>query len=286
MKRILVPTDLSANSKAGILFAVQLASQSNATIDFIYTFNLVRQFNWSDEYFEQYRINQSELYRENLNRFIDEFCATIPIKVGSYSCALEEGILPDVAIMQYCQKHPEVDCICMSTQGAGNLGKLLGTNTGNLITKSEIPVIAVPPNCNVRPIKYLLYATDLDNYESELGKVFTVADSLAAEVEVLHINVSDSPTLPKEAIESIAKKQSGHELKLYVEEQHNKHSFSESLRWCLNSIKPDMVIMFVNQNRSFAQRLFQPSNTENLSFALQIPLLSFNKRARAIQKTK
>lgn len=279
MKRILVPTDFSANSKAGILYAVQLASQSNATIEFIYTFNLVRQFEWSDEYFEQYRINQSKLYKETLNRFIDGFCATIPIEVGPYFCVVEEGILPDLVILQYCRKHPEIDCICISTRGAGKLGKLLGTNTGNLIMKSEIPVIAVPPNYNVRPVKYLLYATDLENYKLELEKVFTVAHLLAAEVEVLHIDLSDSQNPSKELIESMIKQQSNdYKLKLYIEKQHARHSFSESLRRHLNSIKPDMVVMFVNQRRSFTHRLFHPSNTENLSFSLQIPLLVFNKK--------
>ncbi len=286
MKRILVPTDFSANSKAGILYAVQLASQSNAWLEFIYTYNLMRPFNWSDVHFERYRMIQKQVYWEALKRFIDDVFASTPIKVGLHSCVVEEGILPDVTIMQYCQNHQKIDYICMSTRGAGKLDKLLGTNTGNLITKSETPVIVVPRNYSIGPIRHLLYATDLKSYEMELKKVLTVACPLAAEVEVLHISCSDSVTPAEEVIVSVFKKYFNYELKLHVKKKYAKHSFVENLRCQLNSIRPAMVIMFVDQNRPFIQRLFQPSNTENLSFDLQIPLLAFKKGQKASKEIK
>jgi len=284
MKRILAPTDLSANSKPGLIFALQLAQKNNATLEFIYVHQFMRPVSWSDDYFDRHKMAQTKVNREALARFVERVSVDARMPLGRHAHVVEEGIRPDVTIMLHCQRHPDIDYICMSTRGAGKLDQVLGTNTGNLIAKSDIPVVAVPKNYSIRPIDHLLYASDLDNYDMELKAVLKFAHPLAAEVEVLHINFADLLAPTREMIESTFAGQFKYGLKLHFENGSPKSSLVKILKQQLNAIKPAMVIMFAKQGRSVIERLFQPGNTENLSFDLNIPLLALNKVQKAGRK--
>ena len=66
------------------------------------------------------------------------------VKVGKYSIVIIEGLGASSSILDYCRETPNIDYICIITRGAGKFKKIFRTNTGNLITKSDIPVMAVP----------------------------------------------------------------------------------------------------------------------------------------------
>ena len=99
-------------------------------------------------------------------------------KPGKYFIIIIQGISADISILDYCRKNKGIDYICISTRGAGKFKKIFGTNTGNLITKSEVPVLAVPQNYKVADVKSVLYATDLRNYTAEIKKVVAFAQPL------------------------------------------------------------------------------------------------------------
>ena len=48
MKKILVTTDFSENSKAGLYFAIQLASQNDAELTFFNTYHILVPTAWND----------------------------------------------------------------------------------------------------------------------------------------------------------------------------------------------------------------------------------------------
>jgi len=198
-------------------------------------------------------------------------------KQEKYSCVVIEGFSPDVAILNYCRHRSDIDFICIATRGAGRLKRLLGTNTGNIITKSNVPVIAIPENYQAKAFERLIYAADFHHYKQELGKVVNFARPLKMPVEVVHFSWPDEVRLDKEIIESGITKEFGYPVKLHIEQSDAVHSLVQNLEKQIEVLKPSMAIMFTNQSRSLFQKIFLSSKAEQLSFDLKIPLLVFNK---------
>ena len=55
-------------------------------------------------------------------------------------------------------------------------------------------------------------------------------------------------------------------------------SIADNLRVAIGKLKPSMVVMFTDRQRTLFQRIFYPSQTENLSFQLKVPLLVMGKK--------
>ncbi len=277
MKKILVPTDFSSNSKGGIRFALQWSTMEKLELVFLHVLHIPRPTQWTDTYFLKRAETEKENCKVELEKFITPLYKTMNIKPGIYSYMVIEGFSPDLAILEYCRKWDDIDFICMSTHGAGRFKRILGTNTGNLITKSKVPVIAVPQNYRVKPLKQVLYATDFHNYKNELNEVVAFAQPLKAPVEVLHFAWPDEPIPDKEIIEAGIQKELKFPVKLHFEKTNGTNSLVQNLQKQIEAIKPSLAIMFTDQNRSLYQRIFLSSKAEQVSFQLKVPLLVFHK---------
>ena len=277
MKKILVPTDFTENSKAGLRFALQWSAVQKIELVFMHVLHISRPTQWTDAYFLKYSEYEKKNYQEKLEKFVADVYETMNIKQEKHSCVVIEGFSPDIAILGYCNHHNDIDFICIATGGAGRLKRLLGTNTGNLITKSKVPVIAVPENYQAKPFERLIYAADFHHYKQELGRVVTFARLLKVPVEVVHFSWPDEARLDKEIIERGVKKEYGYPVRLHIEQSDAVHSLVQNLQKQIEILKPSIAIMFTNQDRSLFEKIFLSSKAEQLSFELKIPLLVFNK---------
>ncbi len=277
MKKILVPTDFSVNSKAGVRFAIHWATRQKLELVFVHVLHILRPTRWSDSYFAKYAAQEENLCKTKFEKFIADIYRQMNVKPGKFSYLIVQGISADISILDYCRKTPGIDYICISTRGAGKFKKIFGTNTGNLITKSGVPVLAVPKNYKVVEVKSILYSTDFRNYAEEIKKVVAFAQPLKTKIEVVHFTWPDEILLDEKTIEAAFKKQFKFGLKLHFEKNDGLHSLIENLQNQIRIRKPSVVIMFTNQNRTFFQKLFLSSKAEELSFEAKVPLLVFNK---------
>jgi nucleotide-binding universal stress UspA family protein len=277
MKKILVPTDFSANSRAGVRFAIHWATRQKLELVFVNILNVLKVTSWSDAYFEKYTANEEKSCKAKLEKFIADIYGQMNVKPGKHSFLIVHGISADVSILDYCSKNKGIDYICISTRGSGKLKKIFGTNTGNLITRSEVPVLAVPKNYKVRDINNIMYAADFRNYTDEIKRVIDFAKPLKTNIEVVHFSWPEEILFDEKTIEASFKKQYKYGLKLHFEKNDGIHSLVENLETQISKRKPSVVIMFTNQQRTFFQKLFLSSKTEEMSFRLKIPLLVFNK---------
>jgi nucleotide-binding universal stress UspA family protein len=277
MKKILVPTDFSVNSKKGIRFAIHWASRQKLELVFIHLLHMLRPANWTDPYIAKNAEEEEKLCRTKFEIFVAGMYRYLNMKPGKYSIVIVQGISADTGIMDYCRKNKDIDYICISTHGAGKFNRIFGTNTGNLITKSEVPVLAIPKTYRVADIKNVLYASDLSNYEEELKKVVDFAMPLKASIDVLHFTWPDEITAEKK-IASALKQQYKYGLQIHLEKNDALHSLIQNLQNQIRIWKPSVVIMFTNQDRTFFQKLFLSSKAEEFSFQARVPLLVFNKR--------
>jgi nucleotide-binding universal stress UspA family protein len=261
MDKILVPTDFSNNSKPGIRFAIRMAARNRASLVFIHIENL------------QGDIEKS---KTKLERFIQTIYQSMRLEALDVSFEVLKGFKTDISILDYCSQHPDINYICISTRGASFFKKILGTNTSNLIEKSTIPVIAIPKEYRVKPLNSLLYATDLVNLEAELQIVVDYARPKGLSVEILHFTSPSTWDLQEKLNESLEEKMN-YPLKIRIIKNDNSHSLLKNLQHQIDKIKPSMVCLFTNNKRSFFEKIFLPSLTEDVSYQTNVPILAYKK---------
>jgi nucleotide-binding universal stress UspA family protein len=276
MDKILVTTDFSSNSKAGLRFAIQLASQHKFELTFFHSYYITNLTSRSDVAFADYERKEADKIQKKLNQFVASVYRDMNVVSENKKCVIKSSVLADSNIREYAQEN-EFSFICISTRGSGKLKKIFGTNTSNLITHSTVPVIGVPHNYRKSEIKNVIYASDLVNLENELEKVIDFTKPLKAEVEILHFNYPTEITSDKNTIDELVKKNSKHNIKLHIENINLAESLISNLEAVIKRSKPSMLIMFTQQNRSFFNKIFFSSNSANYSFKAKVPLLVFNK---------
>lgn len=285
MKKILVPTDFSPNSKSGVRFAIQWASEQDVELIFIHALNIMIPTRWSEGTVAKYIAGEKEACGNRFRKFIDTVYKSMNIKPGLYSTVLIQEYKPAKTILEYCRKDKSVDCICISTNGAGSVMKLFGTNTSELIAKSPIPVLAIPKNYKPKEVKSILYATDFRNYKEELAKVIRFASAFRAKVDVVHFAWPGELRFDEEALQKISGNYE-HGLNVDIEESNPSVPLGERLQKTILKRKPSVVILFTNQERNFIQKIFLSSKSEELSFQLKTPLLVFSKVKAPSKKKK
>ena len=277
MITILVPTDFSENSKAGLRFAIRWSIRQHVKLIFIHIFNAKFSPLSTDEENIEFIEIELKRFKDKLNLHILSIYKTLGIKPGKFTCVVSQGISADLSILDYCRENDRINYICISTKGAGNVNKLFGTNTGNLITKSEIPVLAIPRRYRHQKLTSLLYTSDLINSDPELKEVLSFARPLKINIKILHLLLPGEASPDKNKLETILRKKFKYDIEVVIKKDNIKNSIRENIQEQIRISRPSLIVMFTNQNRSLFQKLFYPSKAEQLSFTTSVPLLTFPK---------
>ena len=276
MKKILVTTDFSDKSKAGLLFAIQLATQNKYKLTFFNVHHIPTPTAWNIVRIEEYEKEQTAIVQAKLTGFVEKIYAGLHVAANNIKCLVKISVFPEAVIREYAEEN-KFDFICISTRGAGKLERILGTNTGNLINHSAIPVIAVPHKYKATAITSILYASDLANFKKEIIKVVAFAKPLKAAIELLHLTSLLENSDSIEAIETVIKKIAAYHINFNITNRNPNESVITDIEMAIKKKKPSMMIMFTEQNRSWFEKIFLSSKSAQYSFNAKVPLLVFNK---------
>jgi nucleotide-binding universal stress UspA family protein len=276
VQKILVTTDFSDKSKAGLRFAIQLASQHPFQLVFYSVCHLSIPSSWSILKTGDYEKAELKKTREKLVLFVGKIYKQMNMVQGPSRCIVKSFPMPQSAIIDYAAKN-KFSFISISTRGAGKLERLLGTNTANLINYSSVPVMAIPHAYRASSIKSILYASDLLNLGKELKRVVAFARPLHAKVELLHFTSFFEKVIDNKDIVSAIKKNADYDIKLQVKNREPVESLVADIEAAIKTTKPSMLIMFTEQNRNLFQKIFASSKSASYSFHGKVPLLVFNK---------
>ena len=276
MEKILVTTDFSTNSKAGMRFAIQLAAQQKFELTFFHSYYIMIPTSWNKETSAAYEKSEVEIIQKKLNQFVESVYKNLGVVSKNKKCVIKSSVYTDSNIREYAHEN-KFNFICISSRGAGTVQKIFGTNASNLINNSTVPVIAVPHNYHTGKITNILYATDLVNLEKELKRVVAFTKPLKAKVELLHFHypaeISNNKKMMNKAVKIISK----HNIKLHLEDINLARTLISNIEATIRKSKPSMMIMFTQQNRSFFDKIFLSSKSAEYSFNAKVPLLVFNK---------
>jgi len=281
MKTILVPTDLSKNADAALRYAIRISNLTAADIRVLNCYQYSSYQHLITETEKQRNLlikkdgeEQMLKLQQQVQRVYKALHATMKgttkIQAEFNPFVVEETIAVARKI--------KADLIVMGTHGTTGIQKFLfGSNTSNMVSKSPVPVLAIPEGYRLRRIKTLLFASDLENFKEELKKVTAFAKDISATVKVLHFEYGEgSWELKKKEITGIIAKNNYPGVTIEVVKADARYPLMKQLRNYMHKQMPGCLVMFTKE-RGFWEKLFVGSKTEDISCALPLPLLSFRK---------
>lgn len=276
MKKILVTTDFSTHSKAGLRFAIQLAALTDVELIFFHCYQALIPTTIHRERINNAMREQTEAHLQQLKNYVENLYKSMKVAPKAYRWVIMEDLSPENAILG-CAARNACDYICISTRGGGTLKKIIGTNASNIITRSSVPVIVVPYTYRVHTIKKILYASDLENINSEMSKVVRFAQSLAVKVDLAHFYYPANISLDWESL--MAKWWKKHKCldRIFLQQLQLDEDVVGQLNHLTKKVKPSIIIFFTQTNQTWFDKLFRSSRSEGHSFVTKTPMLVLRK---------
>lgn len=281
---IVIPSDFSKNASSALRYAIQLGKKLKSQLIVFHCSHMsayALSAASSEEQMHQL-IREDELDKlEKLKQQVSKAYQQSGInKVpASTKCLVEFNPMVVENTIEIAEKY-NAELIVMGTHGATGIKKFFfGSNTSIMISKSEIPVLAVPENFKFTGLDTVCFASDLENISAELRRVLPFVESLKAKLNVLYLDYGlDSGQTKRKNAEAVIKKIPYKKIELITQKATIETSLVDQVKKYLNKNKPDWLVMFTRE-RSLWDRLFLGSKTEDMSAALQVPLLTFKKNS-------
>jgi len=277
MKKILVPTDFSANAKHAAQVAASIAGVTGASVTLLHVNTAIAY----TPPLPDYSVPQAfdlEVYRENaaeaLYALKAELAETSGLEDVSLQSAVEEGFLHS-AIRRMVEEEG-VDLVVMGTKGAtGAVEFFLGSNTEKVIRTAPCPVMAVPQSTRSFQLSNVVFPTTLRPEQVEVFQGLAAwQEYFPFAVEVLYLN--DPLGLGKnKAIEEKAREMAqAAGLKNYSV-LIGGNTFNEELAILevAHERQADLIAMGTHQRQGLSHLLFG-SLTEDMANHSDIPVLS------------
>lgn len=283
MKKILVTTDLSANSKAGIRLALQIQKQTGCSLVFYHAIEIMKPTSWNDKRYKLFAEEKNAEFVSRLIGFVQDLTAAAGRPAGTISYKTEIGTrVAEMTIA--CAKAVKADLICLGTRGGGKMEKLLGSVASSLLVSSPFPVIVVPARYRAEQVNHLYYASDLEGFAGELKQVQSFASRLSARITVLHY---DYQLMDRSKVTSLEARYARYEkagVQFSFRKRDSDAALSDCIRADIKKEKPSMLVLFTKLNKSWFRRLFTPSRTRQLALHPTLPLLVFRKKGSSADK--
>ncbi len=273
--KILVPTDFSKLSKVAVLYAAQMAKSLDAEITLLHAVYIEAPPR------AQAAMKERQIVDAMVDNAMQDFVQLsneIKKEVGyvvKVTPQIVKGHPVEDVVVNFAH-HNDIDLIIMGTKGASGIKKvLMGSNAAATISRSTIPVITVPEHSRFKPIKNIIYATDMQSLEHEVNSIIPLAELFNATINILHVLSPDSTTKINKAQikKDIINKYKYPHITVHVSINDD---VAEGIDEYIVQAKADMLAMFTRE-LTFFQKLFGKSITREMAFHTWVPLLAFKK---------
>ncbi len=264
MKRILVPTDFSANAEKALNYAVQIAKISKAELFLVHA---------AEAYQVDEDITTSKEKLSLITKSISE-SEQINCTAGIVADSSVNGILE--AISEY-----QASLVVMGTVGSTGFNeRIFGSRTAVVIGKSPVPVLAIPLLSEWKVPKKILVA--INNFELSdklLRPVITLATVFNSSIQVTVFTDTDDDFVEDFALNErkIIDFRDGLKEKYPELEIHAVHlaglHFRKSLQQWIDDNNIDVLVMLTHK-RNLIGSVFNSSMTKKMSYHTNIPLLA------------
>ena len=268
MKKIIVPTDFSSAAKNALDYAIKLAKSYQAEIYLLNAFSMPHSGS-------AVMIDVSDVLKKDSTDKLEEEVARVENSLEGLTLKTISHLgIVSMVISQAAEKL-KADLIIMGTTGATGLKEVfVGSNTGDLIKATTLPIIAVPVESTNDTIAKVAVSVDLHHLKS--NSVFDPLKDLLVEsnASIKMINIADNiksidpVNFVDEAVD-IDNMFFGvqHSFKFLegkdVEEEILTYTKEENI---------DLLVV-VARKRNFFERLFHKSISKKLTMHSSVPIM-------------
>ncbi len=276
MKNILLPTDFSENSWNAIVYALHFFEGSACNFYLLHV-NIFDNFMDGDASYmlthELLEQNYTKPAKVKLRQVLKRILVQFPSNKNHKFYALTDYNFFIDSIRKHVRDR-NIDMIVMGTKGASGLQKMIiGSNTGNVITKVRCTILAVPENAKFSKLKEISFPTDFAlNYNIKtLLPISEILERYNSALRVLHVckkgvSLNEDQRKNKELIADYFSdyKQSFHFL--------TNKKIEQAIQCFVESRDIDMITMVAKNLNYFQSVLFSPT-VEHISYHTDVPLL-------------
>jgi len=273
MKRILLPTDFSSLSHNAVDYALSLFAEQECEFFLLNVYRV--PFMTNEELLEndaqQLATVEAELYETSQRGLKDLVSKVKKNKKHKFHVISDYNFF--IQSVKNCVEEKKIELIVMGTKGATGAKEIfLGSNTGDVLMKTDCNMIAVPENARYASPKEIVLPTDfrLKYQRNDLEPLVQMARMNDSRIRILHFSESDHLEAEQEGNKRI--------LDSYFEGlDHTYHTltnidFEEALN-CFTQSRGDVdMIAIIAGHYNFFQRLFFRPKVMELSFHTKIPL--------------
>jgi nucleotide-binding universal stress UspA family protein len=276
MKRILVPTDFSPTAEKAFRFAVDIAARAKGTIILYHTYIPVESTYVGTEKTKKQYNTQNEA---NIVKRLQRLKKKVMGDTNEVSVSTIVGRSPLIDNILGFAEHNHIDLIVMGTQGASGLKKtIIGSVAARVIEKSDLPVLLVPSKYELEEVRQIVFAT---NYQKSDKQALTLVDAMAklyhANVTILHFVSAYESEVEKEKERTDFDTYAYHLQRLFNKSKTKFHlletsSVIETME-TLDKTLPYDIMAMVQSKKSFLEKFFIKSFTQNMAYITKKPLL-------------
>ncbi|WP_026810558.1 universal stress protein [Arenibacter latericius] len=280
MKKILIPTDFSENSKNAIRYALDLFKETPCHYYLLYV-NVD-----GSKHFENpvYNLGTNILV-DKKPKVIDERLKDLVKLINSASTKNQQHQTTTLSeegfFLKAIRKHvldKNIELIVMGTRGATEIKEFfMGSHAGDVITKVECDVLIIPDKARYTAFKQVIFPVDFESPLSEeiIKTTRQLIGSQKAHIKLLYITKSGIPLIKE--IE-ILQKQWIEKLSRILLNPISFHrvvasKIEHGIDHFAKSTNADLIIM-ISKDYGLLHRLFLDTTVEEVSFCTKIPLLS------------
>lgn len=265
MKQIIVPTDLSKSSVNSIDYAINLAVVMDARVTLVHVYHpapvSIDGVTMVDPDFRH-------IARTNFESFV----ATQKEKYESYEVDINSEFLVGFAaerILEYSEES-RAYMIVMGTTGASMLKSWFGSVSIEVMKKSNVPVLLLPPETAFKFIERIAFADDFTkNHDQGLAYLKDMESEFLANIYCLHVTDSDSESHDWIDLSELSERYKG--VKLEQIELKDRDVVHGLLKFCSeNNVD---ILMMPSKKKGFVFNLFAKSVTREMSLSTTVPLL-------------
>jgi len=275
MKRILFPTDFSETATNAFRHALEFAKIVQGEIILLHTFELPvfdNQF-FPENYmiiYESLELSQFEMFKDEIPK-LREIASEHHLDKIRMTHRLMDGDL--VYNIKKAIKDDKIDYVVMGTEGASGWSAFFsGTNTGNVLSDIDVPLLSVPTDAGFNPIQTIGFTTRFRPKDKKaLKKVVKIAKMANANIKCLYVRTSKSD-VSKETIKKWEVDFEEEPVEFFViSSDEVKDTILDFILY-----KDIDVLTMLTYKRSFFESIFHPSMTKKFTNSFDIPILSIH----------
>lgn len=276
MKNILLPTDFSENSYNAIAYALHYFRDSKCNFYLLHVNTLDNLIVGDTAYIpsaEEIENIYTKPAKVKLDTLLNRIHKSFPSNKNHKFHTLTDYNFIIESIRKYVEEK-KIDMIVMGTKGASGLKEfIIGSNSGDVITKVKCTTLIVPENAKYTSLKEVAFPTDFSlSYDLQtLEPITELLNKENAVLRILHIT--------KKNAKLNSDQDSNKEL---LEEFFEDREFSfhfltntkveDAIQCFIESRDIDIIVM-VAKNLNYFQHLLFHTRVEKISYHTDIPFL-------------